>query len=537
MAPKRKIMLAKNSNNKLIRTETALENCKRSSGNENNVHDVFKNQISAHIENMETITKLALRKKDFDYKKLNKEKEHMNLMKLLADANNDLLEQKMNTLKGELKMQEEKQIEESHKNKQLLENMNENLENQKTEYNKVKINLIIANKRLVKKDEIIAHLKKDLTTCGEQIGKSKQNIDLLEQKVASVQIENQVLIKSIQDKANERELISKENENLEMALKTTAKQLVEKDESITSLQLDLVNYDEQIMELKQVVEQFEKKVSTVEMEKIALIKSLEDKDVEIERIVKENDEMNEKAMNLQNDLNKHIKEMQDLDINQKIKNKKNRKLKKKYERLIYAFEKNKEIKIANLKAIIQESENKISILQKELETKVEENEKNSAHIEHQEKEIKSLKKKCEAEKSENHRSSKAEEEMQHTKDVEEKKETITEKLGKEKIEEIRGKIKNHHEQKQIQPVTEFTKQICDFEGDKTIEEDPVKKHEDKKEVQDKTTRKLDHRSDPDIKSKTTSVILIENLSSLMPVREVIKRLRRIGTLLEYWFER
>ena len=86
-------------------------------------------------------------------------------------------------------------------------------------------------------------------------------------------------------------------------------------------------------------------------------------------------------------------------------------------------------------------------------------------------------------------------------------------------------------------MTEFTKQICDFEGDKTIEEDPVKKHEDKKEVQDKTTRKLDHRSDPDIKSKTTSVILIENLSSLMPVREVIKRLRRIGTLLEYWFER
>ena len=543
MAPKRKITLTKNSSNKINRTDTAIISCEIGSENENNVQDVFKNRIIEKIENMEKITKLALSRKDFDYKKLKKEKENISLMKLLADANKDRLEQEMNTLKFELKMQDEKHVKESHKNEQLVENMNKKFENFKTEYNKVKIDLNKANEALVERDKIVEYMRKALVNCYEQIGKLKQDADISEKRVKSVENENQELNKTIHNKENEREFFSRENQNLENALKAATKQLVEKDESITSLQLDLASHNEQILELKQVVEQVEEKVSTIEIEKCALSKSLQDKNIEMDHMANENEEMNEKVKNFQIALDKHIKERQDLEIKQKTRSKKYKRVKEKYKKLIYAIKKTNDLEIDNLKNIIQKSESKYKNLERELQTKLEEDGKNSSRIEKQQEELAVLKNKFKAKLSESHGSSQSESDVkrkkQQNKDV---KGPLTEKLSKEKDEEtkfklslaVREKIKNGHEQKQTHSSTEL-KANCNLESKESIGENPAKEDLSKNEVVDKSIKMVDHHADINIQK--TEVILIENLSNMLTVPQVIKKLRRIGTLLEYWVER
>ena len=102
---------------------------------------------------------------------------------------------------------------------------------------------------------------------------------------------------------------------------------------------------------------------------------------------------------------------------------------------------------------------------------------------------------------------------------------------------IKKKIKNRLEQKQTKPSPEFKKQVCNLENKECIEENLAKEDINKKEVTDKNTKMFDNHTDAEINSQTTSVILIENLSSRLSVREVTERLRKIGTLLEYWFER
>jgi len=369
----------------------------RISENKKLLDQIIRSGLKKELDDVLKITESVLSKKDYDYKKLKEEKESMKLKRLLADAKNKKMEEKIIELTQELKIQAEKHHTEKIVAEKLVNNLKENIEKQNAELQKfveaeiLEEGLKYANKKLEEKDKIIANLKTDL-----EMAQCKQNA-----------------------------------------------------------------------ELKHTVEQLEFKLSSITLKNENFKKSLMEKDMELANFANKNHELNENMKTLQLDVKRYSEEKQILELSQKKKDETISKMRQSFKEFINTNEKRKDMDIEAITKQFKEKqrylEERIKVLEKDLDAKAKKDEEKSFQIIKQSESILNLEKKLEDKLFQCQALSKSTEQDYTNFKLKDK---FTEKFFLDKIQKLKKKVKVLKKFKKISQINQI--QLMQKESEKKM---------------------------------------------------------------------
>ena len=236
---------------------------------------MIKATVSKEIEKLKEDSKAALQRKDRQYAELKREKDNLKLKKYVVEATNENLGKEINELKQKLKQQQEQRVEENKVVENLVETLKVRVDNHDAEVQKLLSEVISlernenflknsmesmegdiehANRKLVEKDECITNMKTDMLnlkeSSNEEVVYYKQAIEVLENKIESIEMENEMFNKSLLNKDIELGNIAKENH--------------ESKERINGIQADLTEKLQEIQDLESIHTAKDRKVNSLE---------------------------------------------------------------------------------------------------------------------------------------------------------------------------------------------------------------------------------------------------------------------------------